>query len=577
MLLNFQSRRCHLANTGVTLFPHQQAMLAKVADLERAASKRKAVGVMKDPPGTGKSYVVLAMILAEKRALGRTQNLFVLPENLCKQWMTYITQYSRELTYKTFTQYGDITALYFKQDILHEFDILITTSGYYMTIAQTMQHMNLTLNRVVLDEIDSISFFTQTHIPTRFTWLISASADLTKQGIYQSAVGNSSYVQCDSAFIDASIKLPAPIYTTYQCHNKQLDLLNDISVDRSAINALDFSRIRFNYLANAVVTSAKTLVSAIVKDELLHIESLDQQVDKQELKVPALVTLEGRILHLQKTGALPDADKHDPVLTEKEVQIAVDQANLQMTALIKANYEHADAWETRNDLVTLRKTLQEKVNMIIERVEETTCPVCLEDFTDEGDVKKVVVRCCNNVFCLDCLKEHLRRSNKCAKCRQKISTQMLIVSEETGVPKLCEAVGKPKLFTPSSGLKDKLDYVLDIVKQETATPGRKLLIFSDYAGTFRTVRALLETLNVSFAEIEGTSKTMEATVDQYQRGNTRVLLIDSMHYGAGLNLEMTSAVILIHRTDRMKQIVGRAQRIGRTTPLVVYQLLYGDE
>lgn len=590
MALTEGSKRCFMPNTSITLFPHQEAMLAKVAQIEQEVTGWNACGVMKDPPGSGKSFVMLAMILAEKRASGRTQNLLVIPENLCKQWADYIQRYSPELTWRTFTQYGDITALYYKADILHQYDILITTSAYYMTIAQTMQHMNLTVNRVMLDEIDSISFFMQTLVPTRFVWLISASVDLTKEGIFQSAVSSAAFVQCDPNFIAKSIQLPAPIIKSYKCTDTQLALLTQLNIDRDAINAMDFSQVKFDYLANAVITNTKSLVTAILKNELLHIESMDGRIAKLEADLVTLVSLERRISNLKKRDGsnggndvedAEDADDNFRHLNDDERIKAGNEAQAHVENILR-DEETLDKWNHRNHLINERKLLQNKVDMIIDRVHETSCPVCLEDFSEE--VKKVVVRCCENVFCLDCLKEHLRRSNKCAKCRQPVNEQMLIVTdkgvEEEQKPDVRNFMETKPVTSPSMVAgKSKIECLDDILTNETqASQSHRFLIFSDFAGSFAEIRKLLDRRgDLSYAEIEGTSKSMEQIVQGYQTGQTKILLIDSLHYGAGLNLPMTDSVILIHKTERREQILGRAQRIGRNGALKVHELLYADE
>ncbi len=433
----------------------------------------------------------------------------------------------------------------------------------------------------MLDEIDSISFFMQTLVPTRFVWLISASVDLTKEGIFQSAVSSAAFVQCDPNFIAKSIQLPAPIIKSYKCTDTQLALLTQLNIDRDAINAMDFSQVKFDYLANAVITNTKSLVTAILKNELLHIESMDSRIAKLEADLVTLVSLERRILSLKKRDGSDGADDNFEHLNDYERIKAGNEAQAHVEVLLR-DEETLDKWNRRNHLINERKKLQNKADMIIDRVHETSCPVCLEDFSEE--VKKVVVRCCENVFCLDCLKEHLRRSNKCAKCRQPVNEQMLIVTDkEVDEQQKSDVrnfmVEKPVTSPSIVAGKSKIDCLDDILTNETqASQSHRFLIFSDFAGSFAEIRKLLDRRgDLSYAESEGTSKSMEQIVQGYQTGQTQILLIDSLHYGAGLNLQMTDSVILIHKTERREQILGRAQRIGRNGALKVHELLYADE
>ena len=56
-------------------------------------------------------------------------------------------------------------------------------------------------------------------------------------------------------------------------------------------------------------------------------------------------------------------------------------------------------------------------------------------------------------------------------------------------------------------------------------------------------------------------------------------MMDSSHYGMGLNLQMTTHIIIYHRMTKEleQQIIGRGHRLGRTKPLSVVYLINGSE
>jgi SNF2 family DNA or RNA helicase len=58
-----------------------------------------------------------------------------------------------------------------------------------------------------------------------------------------------------------------------------------------------------------------------------------------------------------------------------------------------------------------------------------------------------------------------------------------------------------------------------------------------------------------------------------------VLLINSRFFGAGLNLQNSSDIIILHRqgADILHQIIGRAQRIGRSDSLNIWKLYHNNE
>ena len=79
----------------------------------------------------------------------------------------------------------------------------------------------------------------------------------------------------------------------------------------------------------------------------------------------------------------------------------------------------------------------------------------------------------------------------------------------------------------------------------------------------------------------GTSNTIQSTVNEYKNSNSKlsVLLLNARYYGSGLNLENTDDIVIFHRMnpDLEKQVIGRAQRMGRTTQLNIWKLLNHNE
>src|SRR6478609_2854219 len=211
----------------IRLFPHQQSMVAKMIEMESTPRKNTFIGVLKDPPGSGKSFPLLALMLYEKRQFGRTQNLLVIPHNIHKQWLKYIEDFSDELQAMSLMYHGDITSLFYDARPLFEYDIIITTSTFYDMVTSTVRDIGAFFNRVVLDEIDSIAFFTMAQVPAQSVWLVSASAELTKSGVYMEYAKRNGIV-CDPLFIKRSINLPPAIVEHHTCHNEYVDILKKV-------------------------------------------------------------------------------------------------------------------------------------------------------------------------------------------------------------------------------------------------------------------------------------------------------------------------------------------------------------
>jgi hypothetical protein len=75
----------------------------------------------------------------------------------------------------------------------------------------------------------------------------------------------------------------------------------------------------------------------------------------------------------------------------------------------------------------------------------------------------------------------------------------------------------------------------------------------------------------------GTHETIRRAILAYHRGDANVMLLDLSKYAAGINLQVTTDLVFLHapsRPDVRLQAVGRAQRPGRTSRLNIWYLLH---
>jgi SNF2 family DNA or RNA helicase len=108
-------------------------------------------------------------------------------------------------------------------------------------------------------------------------------------------------------------------------------------------------------------------------------------------------------------------------------------------------------------------------------------------------------------------------------------------------------------------------------------PNNKFLIFSDFEQSFGRMTPYLDVTGLRYAQIKGNS--VNETIRKYRANELDALLVNSRNYGSGLNLENTTDIILFHKFENQleKQIIGRAQRPGRTSSLNVWYLLNVNE
>ncbi len=109
----------------------------------------------------------------------------------------------------------------------------------------------------------------------------------------------------------------------------------------------------------------------------------------------------------------------------------------------------------------------------------------------------------------------------------------------------------------------------------------KVLIFANFEGTLNKVELRLKEKKIKFHRLGGTvSQIHDAAIKYNNTNKLNVLLINSVRYCAGLNLQQTSDVIFMHKIlDKTieNQTIGRAQRVGRKYKLNIHYLLYENE
>jgi len=117
----------------------------------------------------------------------------------------------------------------------------------------------------------------------------------------------------------------------------------------------------------------------------------------------------------------------------------------------------------------------------------------------------------------------------------------------------------------------KLQQTMNIISDAT---NKKILIFSNFNESFTVIKKFLDDKKINYLELRGTKEKRDNTIDLYKTGNVNVLLLNTIHSGAGLNLQETTDIIIYHRLhDYQKtQVLGRANRIGRKMILNVHYL-----
>lgn len=110
---------------------------------------------------------------------------------------------------------------------------------------------------------------------------------------------------------------------------------------------------------------------------------------------------------------------------------------------------------------------------------------------------------------------------------------------------------------------------------------KKTLVFTQFPRLLYDMMPYLDAEGVPYADLEGggTMEKMDEYQKNYNKGDTQILLTHSNMFSCGMNLENTDHVVFVHDVcpTLRQQVIGRAQRPGRTGHLLVTTLLYRAE
>lgn len=223
------------------------------------------------------------------------------------------------------------------------------------------------------------------------------------------------------------------------------------------------------------------------------------------------------------------------------------------------------------------KTKLETIKEKIESINKESCFICADDFDTP-----TIVDCCKSIFCFKCLLSALNAANnQCPYCRQILDNKK---NKYRVIGKDKKAEETKKEEKKKGGKKfcdmDKTDVLEDIltyVSKNDDSP--KILIFSDYAQTFEKIIGNIKNAGLKHELLSGIPTHISRVIQDFKQGAVNVLMLDSQHYGSGLNLQDANYLILYHRmTPELEiQVIGRAQRYGRKTPLRVLYLVNENE
>jgi ERCC4-related helicase len=105
------------------------------------------------------------------------------------------------------------------------------------------------------------------------------------------------------------------------------------------------------------------------------------------------------------------------------------------------------------------------------------------------------------------------------------------------------------------------------------------MVFANYQSTLNIIKDKLTEKKIGKDILGGSAAKINSTLKKFKNGKLKVIILNALNFGSGLNIQEATDVIIYHRFDKEleEQVIGRAQRYGRTDTLDVHYLIHDNE
>lgn len=577
--------------------------------------------ILADKVGSGKTFMIIGLILNtpvpvlhDRFIIGTDHysikmmsikesekvNLIVVPHNLANQWGEFLEQSNLE---------------YLKLNTMTDFDIFFDID--YVSKIELTYHNSLVLyNKTKKKNIPEKLI--DKHLQTKNGSKTSKKSTKTKHTIiYERKTLNPKKVK---KILDTKkvfvlnvnrYKLFKQIFRSTQWARVIID-----EMDSASIPTMFDEYGNFNWFLTATPTSifyksCRRYVNKIFgyNQHLLSyfiVKNKDEYVDASVVLPKPYVFMVKTLLH-QVVSAIKDlipqdvlqlinaGNMHEAVAKlncdvdteENIVKVLTDKINTELhnltkeleyvKSLIPPDPEaHQKRIEKIESDIARCKTRLESIKEKIKSINDECCFICADTFDTP-----TILDCCKSVFCLKCLLSALKAGdNKCPYCRYVVKNNKEYHVISKNASKKSNTVSSKKKSKETFIKMDKADVlekILSYLSQNEEIP--KILIFSDYHQTFDKIKKNITKAKLTYELLSGVPAHISNVINDFMQGEINVLMLDSQHYGSGLNLQDANYLILYHRmTPELEtQVIGRAQRFGRKTPLKVIYLVNESE
>lgn len=530
-------------NLKIHLFKHQLASIYSMEKLEkekqveqRESTKHTRIGINADYTGYGKTLSMIGLIVRDKmewdidypfvvetitsesEGLIRSTKLSrydKLPSNLILVSPTILKQWEKEFEYTDLI----VGVVATKKDIdtvdAEKCDVVLVTPSNYNDLIKS--YSRYAWKRFIFDEPGHNKVIGMKNVQAGFYWLVTATPSHIisqhrngRESFMKKIIGDECY-HIEEQFAGMIIK------------NELEFVQSSFSMPPTYYNNYECFQPLYRAVIGLVSDNIKSMIEA----------------DNIEGAIEALGgTKTKNILELVKQKLLEELEN-----IESKIRIYT----------LRREQTKIDEWSSKKQLANNKiLTIENRVESMV----SGTCNICFEKLKNP-----IMEPSCNNIFCGRCILTWLQTKQTCPLCRENIvASELIYLSNPDAVETKSE-----------EGPLTKQDTIVKLIRNK---PDGKFIVFSSYDQTFDQINLALVENSINFKLIKGSIQQIQKIINDYKTGDLQVLFLNSKFTGSGINLQETTDIILYHEmSDATKtQLIGRANRIGRTSPLYVHQL-----
>lgn len=530
-------------NLKINLFPHQLASVYMMEELESThcvidqhGKTFTNIGINGDMTGYGKTLSMIALIIRDRMDWDMTtehveEKVHSLSSHHIKRYVSksykrnnstiilaspsVVHQWLKEFS-NTDLAVVDATNKKVALDIdIDEYDVIILSLATYNMFVS--RYHGMAWKRFIYDEPTTLKIPAMEDIVTGFTWFLTATPYNIKDK-HKSAKKSYMYnIVGDYHF------------------NQIVDIITVKNNDEFV--KLSFAMPQTQYKYHDCYVPSFRAVNGIVSDRI------SKMIDAGNIS-GAIDALGGK-----HTDNIVELVKKNKLIELESIRGKINVWTL------REDEEKRIEWVNREKAVISQL---EELDKRFSQILEDNCSICFNKLD-----KPVMEPFCQNIFCGGCILTWLNTKGSCPLCRKTLARCDLVY------------IDKDKEYVKPVEEEKKMTKEAKIIHLIQENKEGRFIVFSDWDESFNAIREVLKANKIDFVEIKGSIATRTNKIEKFRNGVVNVVFLNSKTDSSGINMQETTDIILYHAMNEgtTKQIIGRANRIGRKLPLRVHHLV----